>query len=85
MWGLTVRWREDVIQTGWRLGAKLLGCGPRGELSRLRVVLLTDVLTREVDQMIEVLDRVFAAVGSRHDVDEPAGAATHDDEDDAQD
>jgi len=85
MWGLTVRWRDDVIQTGWRLGAKLLGCGPKGELSRLRIVLLTDVLTREVDQMIEVLDRVFAAVGSRHDVDEPAGSAADDDEDDAQD
>jgi len=67
MWGLTVRHREEVIETGWRLGAKLLGCGNRGELSRLRIVLLTDVLTREIDQMIEVLDRVFAAVAARHD------------------
>ncbi len=71
MWGLTVRWRDDVLQTGWRLGAKLLGCGGKGELSRIRVVLLTDVLTREVDQMIEVLDRIFTAVESRHDEDEP--------------
>jgi len=69
MWGLTVRWRDEVIRTGWRLGAKLLGCGRRGELSRLRVVLLADVLTREVDQMIEVLDRVFAAVEAAHEDD----------------
>jgi hypothetical protein len=66
MWGLTVRWRDEVIRTGWRLGAKLLGCGRRGELSRLRLVLLADVLTREIDQMIEVLDRVFAAVEAAH-------------------
>ncbi len=66
MWGLTVRHREEVIETGWRLGAKLLGCGNRGELSRLRIVLLTDVLTREIDQMIDVLDRVFSEVESRH-------------------
>ena len=69
MWGLTVRWRDEVIRTGWRLGAKLLGCGRRGELSRLRVVLLADVLTREIDQMIDVLDRVFAAVGRAHEND----------------
>ncbi len=67
MWGLTVRWRDEVIRTGWRLGAKLLGCGRKGEVSRLRIVLLADVLTREIDQMIEVLDRVFAAVEAAHD------------------
>jgi 4-aminobutyrate aminotransferase-like enzyme len=69
MWGLTVRHREEVIETGWRLGAKLLGCGGRGELSRLRLVLLTDVLTREIDQMIDVLDRVLTAVEDRHEDD----------------
>jgi 4-aminobutyrate aminotransferase-like enzyme len=69
MWGLTVRWREEVIRAGWRLGAKLLGCGRRGETSRVRIVLLADVLTREIDQMIEVLDRVFAAVGQAHEHD----------------
>ena len=67
MWGLTVRWREEVIRTGWRLGAKLLGCGRRGELSRLRIVLPVDVLTREVDEMVDVLDRVFDAVGRAHE------------------
>ena len=71
MWGLTVRHRDEVIETGWRQGAKLLGCGRRGALSRLRIVLLTDVLTREVDQMIAVLERTFAEVSARHADDPP--------------
>ncbi len=66
MWGLTVRWREELIRRGWRLGAKLLGCGRKGELSRLRIVLPADVLTREVDEMADVLDRVLGAVGRAH-------------------
>ena len=69
MWGLSVRWRDEVVRTGWRLGAKLLGCGRKGEVSRLRIVLLADVLTREIDQMCDVLDRVFAAVEAAHDND----------------
>jgi 4-aminobutyrate aminotransferase-like enzyme len=72
MWGLSVRHREEIIATGWRMGAKLLGCGPVGEVSRLRIVLLTDVLTREIDQMISVLDRTFSAVEANHpDIEEP--------------
>jgi 4-aminobutyrate aminotransferase len=67
MWGLTVRWRDEVIRTGWRMGAKLLGCGRKGDLSRLRVVLPVDVLAREVDEMIDVLDRVFGAVERAHE------------------
>lgn len=66
MWGLTVRHRAEVIATGWRLGAKLLGCGRPGELARIRVILLADVLTREIDEMIAVLDRVFSAVELAH-------------------
>lgn len=66
MWGLSVRWREEVVRTGWRLGAKLLGCGRKGEVARLRVVLPADVLTREVDEMFDVLDRTFAAVAHAH-------------------
>lgn len=67
MWGLTVRYREEIVETAWRMGAKLLGCGSSGELSRLRIILLTDVLTREVDQLVDVLDRVFTEVESKHD------------------
>ena len=71
MWGLTVRHREEVVETGWRQGAKLLGCGRHGALSRLRIVLLTDVLTREIDQMVAVLERTFSAVSARHADDPP--------------
>lgn len=73
MWGLSVRHREEIISAGWRMGAKLLGCGPTGEVSRLRILLLTDVLTREIDQMISVLDRTFSAVEANHpDLEAPA-------------
>jgi len=64
MWGLTVRNRDAIIDWGWKLGVKLLGCGIPGEVSRLRVLLLTDVLTREIDQAIAVLDRVLEQVES---------------------
>ena len=67
MWGLTVRHRAEIISTGWKMGLKLLGCGAPGEeTSRLRILLLADVLTREIDAMVEVLDRVFAAVEANH-------------------
>jgi 4-aminobutyrate aminotransferase-like enzyme len=66
MWGLSVYHRHEIVELGWKLGAKLLGCGPSGEVSRLRIILLADVLTREIDQMIDVLDRIFSAVEARH-------------------
>ena len=66
MWGLTVRHREEIVETGWKMGLKLLGCGDAGELSRIRILLLADVLTREIDGMIDALDRVFAVVDERH-------------------
>jgi 4-aminobutyrate aminotransferase-like enzyme len=72
MWGLSVRHREEIIDIGWHMGAKLLGCGPKGDISRLRIVLLTDVLTREIDHMISVLDRTFSEVEAKHmDIEEP--------------
>ena len=67
MWGLSVRYREEIVEAGWMLGAKLLGCGAAGETSRLRIILPADVLTREVDEVVTVLDRVFSAVEARHD------------------
>lgn len=68
MWGLSVMHREDVIATAWRMGLKLLGCGQPGETSRIRILLLADVLTREIDAMIDGLDRVFEAVEEQHDL-----------------
>lgn len=73
MWGLTVRHRDEVIATAWREGAKLLGCGRRGTLSRVRLILLADVLTREIDQTIAVLERTLAAVSAAHADDPPFG------------
>ena len=64
MFGLTVRKRDELIREGWRRGLKLLGCGPAGEESRLRLVLLADVRTHEVDVLVDGLDRLFALVGS---------------------
>lgn len=70
MWGLTVRHRDEVVATGWRLGLKLLGCGNPGELSRIRILLLADVLTREIDEMVACLDRVFSVVEQAHPEEE---------------
>ncbi|MED5330569.1 MAG: aminotransferase class III-fold pyridoxal phosphate-dependent enzyme [Planctomycetota bacterium] len=62
MWGLTVRHRSEIVEAGWKMGLKLLGCGPPGELARIRIILLVDVLTREIDEMVDALDRVFTVV-----------------------
>jgi 4-aminobutyrate aminotransferase-like enzyme len=66
MWGLTVRHREEIIRLGWQMGLKLLGCGRSGEHARLRILLLADVLTREVDELVAALDRVLGMVEANH-------------------
>lgn len=67
LWGLTVRWRDEVVRAGWQQGLRLLPSGAPGELSRLAIVLPVDVLTREIDALVEALDRSLAAVGAAHD------------------
>jgi 4-aminobutyrate aminotransferase-like enzyme len=62
MAGISVRRRADLIRVGWERGLKLLGCGPSGEVSRLRLVFLADTLAREIDEALRVLDRVLAEV-----------------------
>lgn len=64
MVGLSVRRRAEVIATGWRRGLKLLGCGPAGEVSRLRLLFLADTLVRELEEAIRVLDGVLAEVAA---------------------
>ncbi|MFO0980513.1 MAG: aminotransferase class III-fold pyridoxal phosphate-dependent enzyme [Planctomycetota bacterium] len=64
MWGVSVRWRERIIQVGWNRGIKLLGCGVAGEISRLRLIFLADVLAKEIDEFAAVFDRVLAEVES---------------------
>ncbi len=62
MVGLSVRRRADIVRVGWKRGLKLLGCGPAGEVSRLRLLFLADTLAREVDETVRVLDLVLAEV-----------------------
>lgn len=64
MAGVSVRRRAEIIATGWKRGLKLLGCGPSGEVSRLRILFLADTLAREVDEALRVLDEVLAEVGA---------------------
>ncbi len=64
MLGLAVRRRADVIRVGWERGLKLLGCGPSGEVARLRVLFLADSLAREIEEAVRVLDRVLEEVGA---------------------
>jgi 4-aminobutyrate aminotransferase-like enzyme len=60
MWGVTVRKREELIALAWRRGLKLLGCGPSGDESRVRILFLADVLTREIDHFFEAFNRVLS-------------------------
>jgi len=64
MWGVTVKRREELTALAWRRGLKLLGCGPSGEESRLRILFLADVLTREVDHFFEAFHRVLGELDS---------------------
>jgi 4-aminobutyrate aminotransferase-like enzyme len=59
MRALLVRERPRVIQTAWKQGLKLLGCGLGGEVASIRLILLADTLAREVDELVGVLDRTF--------------------------
>jgi 4-aminobutyrate aminotransferase-like enzyme len=59
MWGISVRNRDQLIDAGWRRGIKLLGCGPGGDTSRLRLIFLTDVLTKEIDDFAATFARAL--------------------------
>lgn len=60
--GVSVRQRDRIVAEGWRRGLKLLGCGPAGEVSRLRLVFLADTLAREIDDFARVFEETLAAV-----------------------
>lgn len=66
LWGMQVEHREEVLATAWRMGLKLTGCGPAAEISPIRLTLLADVLTHEIDQLTAALDRVLTAVEEAH-------------------
>ncbi len=64
MWGITVRRRDELVKLAWRRGLKLLGCGPSGEESRLRLLFLADVITREIDHFFATFDRMLGELAS---------------------
>ncbi len=66
LWGLQVEHRDEVLATARRMGLQLTGCGPTAEVSSIRLTLLADVLTHEVDQLTAALDRVLTAVEEAH-------------------
>jgi 4-aminobutyrate aminotransferase-like enzyme len=59
---LLVRRRSDVVKAGWAHGVKLLGCGWNAEVAPIRLLGLADTLTREVDELLHLLDRVCASL-----------------------
>jgi 4-aminobutyrate aminotransferase-like enzyme len=61
--GLSLKRRADVVRIGWKRGLKLLGCGPSGEVSRIRILFLADAVVRELDEALRLLDEVLAEVG----------------------
>ena len=62
--GMSVYRREEVIAVAWKRGLKLLACGSSGTISRIRMLMLADTLTREIDDLLEALDKVFEEVKS---------------------
>jgi 4-aminobutyrate aminotransferase-like enzyme len=62
--GMTVRHREAIIEKGWAMGLKMLGCGLGGEESPIRILLLADCLTKEVEDFVRRFDEVLSAVES---------------------
>lgn len=59
---LLVRRRSEFIKTGWQLGVKLLGCGWSGEVAPIRILGLADTLSREVDELLAILEKVCVAM-----------------------
>ncbi|MBK6939401.1 MAG: aminotransferase class III-fold pyridoxal phosphate-dependent enzyme [Planctomycetes bacterium] len=62
MFGVTVKNRDELIRKAWTQGMKLLGAGSEKDgVGRLRVLFLADVLTKEIDDFIDGMDRVLSA------------------------
>jgi 4-aminobutyrate aminotransferase-like enzyme len=69
MWGFSVRWRDELCRAAWAHGLKLLTCGVTEEISSIRALFLADVLTKEIDDFMALLDislgDIEAAASSR--------------------
>lgn len=62
MWGFAVRQRDDVCRAAWARGLKLLTCGITEEVSSIRALFLADVLTKEINDFILLLDASLSDV-----------------------
>ena len=62
MWGFTVPDRDPFIREAWRQGAKLLGAGASSSPGRIRLILPADVLTKEIDDVINTLARTCVEI-----------------------
>jgi hypothetical protein len=66
LWGLSVEHCQEVVETARSQGLRLLSSGLGGQEGRIRLVLLADVLTHEVDEMMAALDRTLTKVEENH-------------------
>lgn len=66
VWGLEVMLRGEVLAEAGRQGLLLRPCGPDGDIAGLRLLLLADVLTHEIDELVAALGRTFRAVEEAH-------------------
>ena len=65
MFGVTVKNRDELIRSAWKHGMKLLGAGSEKDgVGRLRILFLADVLTKEVDDFVDGLDRILSATAT---------------------
>ena len=65
LWGLTVADRPAFVAEAWRQGAKLLGAGSDERPGRVRFIFPADVLTKEIDDTVAVLERTSVVLGAR--------------------
>lgn len=61
---ISVRRRSDLIAAAWKRGLKLLPCGRPGDVAAIRLVFLADVLAKEVEDAIRLLDASLGDLGA---------------------
>lgn len=56
MWAFSVRMRDAVCRAAWARGLKLLTCGVTEDVSSIRALFLADVLSKEIEDFMSLLD-----------------------------
>ncbi len=62
MWGFTVKYRDQVCLTALKNGLKLLTVGITKDVSAIRALFLSDILTKEIDSFCYLLDKTLSEV-----------------------